>query len=71
MFNSTNSEKELYFNVYALKVKKINNCLESFFQKNQGTGSYPLPPQGLHDKMRFNESQKPFIGPCFLRASMA
>lgn len=36
-----------------------------------GTGSYPLPPHGLQRKMRFMASHKPFVGPCFLMASMA
>lgn len=36
-----------------------------------GTGSYPEPPQGWQRRMRFRDSQKPFIGPYFLKASNA
>ncbi len=35
-----------------------------------GTGSYPLPPQGLHDANRFKVNQPPLNGPCFLIASI-
>jgi|OpeIllAssembly_1097287.scaffolds.fasta_scaffold947473_1 hypothetical protein len=36
----------------------------------QGTGSYPLPPHGLHEAILFMVSQPPLKGPCFLRASI-
>lgn len=37
----------------------------------QGTGSYPLPPHGLHLRMRHIASASPFSGPCFMRACRA
>jgi hypothetical protein len=36
----------------------------------QGTGSYPLPPQGWHLDMRFTLNQKPLNTPYFLNASI-
>lgn len=39
--------------------------------RNYGTGSYPLPPHGLHLSMRHTASTRPLIGPCFLSACMA
>ena len=36
-----------------------------------GTGSYPLPPQGLHLKMRQIASPRPLTGPCFMMACFA
>jgi hypothetical protein len=37
----------------------------------QGTGSYPLPPQGWQRRMRLMERQSPLTGPCFLSACTA
>ena len=37
----------------------------------QGTGSYPLPPQGWHFASRFTESHSPFRGPYLRSASRA
>lgn len=34
-----------------------------------GTGSYPCPPQGLHDSIRFIASHPPLIGPYLRIAS--
>ena len=48
---------------------KINFPLSSFLY--QGTGSYPLPPQGLHLSMRQMARASPFIGPCFSIACRA
>lgn len=39
----------------------------SFFY---GTGSYPLPPHGLHEAILFKVSHPPLKGPCFFNASM-
>ena len=39
--------------------------------KYYGTGSYPLPPQGLQRSIRFIVSHNPLNGPCFLNASTA
>jgi len=36
----------------------------------QGTGSYPLPPHGLQEAIRLNVNHPPFMGPCFLMASI-
>ena len=36
-----------------------------------GTGSYPLPPQGLHLNIRQIANASPFIGPCFFKACFA
>jgi len=35
-----------------------------------GTGSYPFPPHGWHERILFNVSQPPLNGPCFFNASM-
>ncbi len=43
----------------------------SAMRKTYGTGSYPLPPQGLHLNIRQIASARPFIGPCFIIASLA
>lgn len=48
---------------------KINFPFSSFLY--QGTGSYPLPPQGLHLSMRQMARASPFIGPCFSIACRA
>jgi len=40
-------------------------------ETTHGTGSYPEPPQGLHLRIRQIARAKPFMGPCFRRASMA
>ena len=48
---------------------KINFPLSSFLY--QGTGSYPLPPHGLHLSMRQMARASPFIGPCFSIACRA
>ena len=37
----------------------------------QGTGSYPLPPQGLHLRMRHIARARPLTGPCFTNACLA
>lgn len=37
----------------------------------QGTGSYPLPPQGWQRRMRRTASHNPLKGPCFWMASTA
>lgn len=36
--------------------------------QDYGTGSYPLPPHGLHLNMRHIASASPFMGPCFFNA---
>ena len=36
-----------------------------------GTGSYPLPPQGLHLSMRQMAKSKPLMGPWMMRACRA
>ena len=37
---------------------------------SHGTGSYPLPPQGLHDSTRLMVSQLPLKAPYFSKAWM-
>lgn len=44
---------------------------KSFSTTRQGTGSYPLPPQGWQRRMRRTASQRPLNGPCFWMASTA
>ncbi len=38
---------------------------------SQGTGSYPLPPQGLQLKIRLVANHPPLKIPCFITASTA
>ena len=49
----------------------VSDFFYACFRAFQGTGSYPLPPQGLHLRMRLKASHEPFNGPCFLMASTA
>lgn len=44
---------------------------KSFSTTRQGTGSYPLPPQGWQRRMRRTASHNPLKGPCFWMASTA
>ena len=44
---------------------------KSFSTARQGTGSYPLPPQGWQRRMRRTASHSPLKGPCFWMASTA
>ena len=50
---------------------KFHKSLEKQFlevannKKYYGTGSYPLPPQGLQRSIRFIVSHNPLNGPCF------
>lgn len=44
---------------------------KSFSTAGQGTGSYPLPPQGWQRRMRRTASHNPLKGPCFWMASTA
>lgn len=37
----------------------------------QGTGSYPLPPQGWHLSSRLMASHVPLMGPCLMSACRA
>ncbi len=37
---------------------------------HHGTGSYPLPPQGLHEATLLMVSHPPLKGPCFFSASI-
>lgn len=40
-------------------------------QETYGTGSYPLPPQGLHLRTRHTANSSPFTGPCLMSACRA
>lgn len=40
-------------------------------RETYGTGSYPLPPHGLHRKMRHTANANPLNGPCLMMACRA
>lgn len=57
---------DLDLNIYVL-FSVVYYSLKKYY----GTGSYPLPPQGLQRSIRFIVSHNPFHGPYFRSASIA
>jgi hypothetical protein len=49
---------------------KMNTKANGLINNIYGTGSYPCPPQGWQLETRLIVSHKPFIGPCFFKASI-
>ena len=54
--------------IFVTTYKAVEHAFNGLFY---GTGSYPLPPQGLHLRMRLKASQPPLNGPYFFIASTA
>lgn len=59
------------FALFGVLVVRLEPFLRSLKEKLSGTGSYPLPPHGLHRQMRHTARMNPFMGPCFMRACLA
>jgi hypothetical protein len=52
---------------------RSSNIIPLYINSNAyfyGTGSYPCPPQGWHEKNLFVVNMSPLNGPCFLKASI-
>ena len=57
----------IFYNYYVLVALLL--YLSSIL--SYGTGSYPLPPQGLHLSIRHIARASPLKGPCFIIACLA
>jgi hypothetical protein len=49
----------------------LNGYLSNVLSGFSGTESYPCPPQGWHERIRFAANQEPFNGPCISMALIA
>lgn len=62
---------QLFFSFLVLSVFSFRVSLTGLpkMVHSSGTGSYPLPPHGLHLAILLTLRKNPFIAPCFLKAS--
>ena len=65
----TSQDLLLHFRTLVLLYCIKSNYYEKVFR--YGTGSYPLPPQGWHRRIRRIARYKPLKGPCLRSASTA